>query len=600
MQSESVDNLTAGSKNRYVPRRIFEGRPIDRQQPTPVPTDMRWYAMVIAINSLIAIVYFVLPLHGNPGSVLLGSAVYNHDAVLNAGILEWGYRSLWTPGLHFFDWPAGFPLSNTLPGTENLLGWQLFYSPLRALGASVAGSYDVALLSSLVISGVGTTALGAQLGSSRAGALFSGVAFAFNPFHVDHMVHLQTMAICWSPLALLGLEIAVTTGKRKGLLILGAAFVMTFLSGIYFGVFLTIVLIMYYLASLWLGRCSLSWANPAGLMVVACGSLILISPVLVHYLQFAYSFGLYPHPSEELALSSLYVGSLIRVPTWLIVWASAPLASPYPGKFAAAFPGLLVLTLCAIALRKSHRPRTEVFLLVFIAGTCLLLALGPTVELGPNEPSHFLSAILFPGKLWLLLSAIRWPVRIFMYSALGLALIAGFGVRNLERALPVRMALPMSVALLVALAIELAPAPWLSRDSLRIVDPIALSDAYSFLERERSKGGIVELPSATDSGRMTPYATRYAYASAGHLRGVVAFHGSLFPPLLEKLRDATYTLPKPEAIRLMKGNGVTRVVIHKDLMSADSAAMLISAFLADGDSIVYTSPSSTVLWLKNR
>ena len=66
--------------------------------------------------------------------ILIGSAVYNHDAVLNAGILEWGYRSLWTSGLHVFDWPAGFPLKNGLAGTENLLGWQLIYSPMRAIG----------------------------------------------------------------------------------------------------------------------------------------------------------------------------------------------------------------------------------------------------------------------------------------------------------------------------------------------------------------------------------------------------------------------------------------------------------------------------------
>ena len=68
--------------------------------------DGRLIIAAVALYAFAVIVYFVLPSGAVFNRVLIGSAVYNHDAVLNAGILEWGYRSLWTPGLHFFDWPA--------------------------------------------------------------------------------------------------------------------------------------------------------------------------------------------------------------------------------------------------------------------------------------------------------------------------------------------------------------------------------------------------------------------------------------------------------------------------------------------------------------
>ncbi len=79
---------------------------------------------------------------------------------------------------------------------------------------------------------------------------------------------------------------------------------------------------------------------------------------------------------------------------------------------------------------------------------------------------------------------------------------------------------------------------------------------------------------------------------------MIAFHGSMFPPLLDSLRLATYDLPGAAAIRMMQRNGVTRVLIHRDLMSADSARFLVGAFLRDGDTILFQTPNSTVMGLK--
>ena len=595
-----MDNLTAANQNRYLP--LFKGEHIGGSDLRLKEHNWWWYGALVAINALATVIYFVLPAHGNFGNILLGTSVFRHDAVLNAGILEWGFRSIWSPSLRFFDWPAGFPLSNTLPGTENLVGWQLFYSPLRALGANVAASYNATLLIGLVVSGVTTSALAARLGASRPGALLAGFAFAFNPFHLDHMIHLQTMAICWSPLAILGLDMALENGSRAGLAMLGAGFVMTVLSGMYFGVFLSIVMVCYVLISVTLGRVRLSWSKLARLAATAFISVVAIAPVLAHYVEFAAAFGAYPHTGSELALSSLPLASLIQTPAWLLAWQSTSLATLTPGRFASAFPGLsvLLLALWTIAPRADGRHTRPMAPLVLLAVICLVLAFGPTIEWRVDEPVRSLTSFPLPGKIWLAFTAIRWPMRIFMYTALCLSLLAGLGATRLLAILPARWTGPSTLALLALVALELRPAESFSRMSATTVDPIGMSDAYPFLARETDRGGVVEVPSKMDSGMTTPFATRYAYASAGHLRGVVAFHGSMFPALLDSLRRASNLLPQAAAIDMMKSHGVTRVVVHKDLMSRDSSAVLVAAFLNDGDSIVFQSSQSAVFSLIRR
>src|SRR5256885_17167621 len=75
----------------------------------------------MAAYAAIIWIYFLLPLNGRFGEAMLGTALFQHDAILNAGILEWGRKALGSASLQLFEWTAGFPLHNTLANTENLL-----------------------------------------------------------------------------------------------------------------------------------------------------------------------------------------------------------------------------------------------------------------------------------------------------------------------------------------------------------------------------------------------------------------------------------------------------------------------------------------------
>src|SRR5437879_806033 len=89
----------------------------------------------------VAVLFFLVPLGNEWKLRQLGSSFFGPDNLLNAGILEWGWFAI----SHFtypFNWPAGYPLHFSLAGTESLLGWQLFYAPLRALGMNTAGAFN--------------------------------------------------------------------------------------------------------------------------------------------------------------------------------------------------------------------------------------------------------------------------------------------------------------------------------------------------------------------------------------------------------------------------------------------------------------------------
>lgn len=553
-----------------------------------------WIGAAALLYGVTAVVYFVIPVIDRFDHVLLGSTPFPHDSVLTSGILEWGHRAIWTPGLSLFDWPAGFPLKNTLAGTEHLIGWQVFYGPLRALGLTVAAGYNVVLLLSFVISGVGTALLARRLGASRVGATVGGFVFAFNPFHVDHAIHLQTMAVCWSPFALLGMEMTLAREGIKGPVLMAGAFVMTALCGMYFGVFLPLVLAMYAAISWMLGRHRFEWRVARDLVLAGAVGLAALTPILIPYFQYAATWGAYPQTAAVLTKFSLPLAGLLKTPNWLAVWQYTPLASQ--AVSVGAFPGIIALVLAGFGLfgrRATSSEQKVARLLIALAIATFLFALGPALTVRTGIRYEPLAWLPLPGRLWLAFTAIRWPMRIFLYAVICGAVLAALGVSRVRAVFPRRGAAVVPI-LAVLLWIELRPASWYGTHSVYVSDPLLTSDAYPFLAAEKDRGGLVELPSRTGAGYATPYATRYTYASAGHLRRVVSFHGSLLPPVLDSLRKASFRLPDSLAKQLFVTHGVTRLVIHKDILPPDSGNALVRVFSAKGYPMLFNTGQSAV------
>jgi len=550
----------------------------------------------MAAYAAIIWIYFVLPLNGRFGEAMLGTALFQHDAILNAGILEWGRKALGSASLQLFEWTAGFPLHNTLANTENLLGWQPAFAFLRWAGASVTFAYNALLITSFFLSAVGARLLAKRFGANEEGAFLSGLIFAFVPFHLVHAIHLQTLAVCWVPFAIYFLDRYLIGGKLISLAGVALSFAACFLSGLYIGFFLAIALPVYVLAAAATHRITLQPKRLFGLAVIAVSLSFALWPIFSHYVAYSKTNG-YAHPAEVLTRFSLELLGLVKVPTWQALWQG----TGYPGVTsheAAGFPGFVAVTLFVAAFWFAREPAQRVSARLLIVMTLVFFAfsLGPLLLFHENTPVPFARWIPLPGRIFEWLSALRWAMRAWLFSLIFVAVMAGLGFTALTRhASPRRRAVDCAFVALL-LFFEYRPLDWYSSKSVRVPDPLSLSDAYQFLATESDRGAIIELPTADQNRYRTPLMVLSVYGSAGHLRRVVATHGQTLPPVTTSLLETAEELPAESAVQSLRDQGCTRVVIHRNWAPREST---IAVLRNRGLPVVWESKESVIFSLQH-
>ncbi len=559
-----------------------------------------YLAVLAGLYTSIAVSWLVIPIAGRFGKVFLGTAVFAPDTFLNAGILEWGYRALTSPQRRLFEWPAGFPLSNSLAATENLIGWQVLYTPLRAIGVSIAGAYNLLLLTSLVISAIGAALLTRRFGGDKYAGAVAGLVFGFGPFHLGHMLHLQTMGVCWAPFAILFLDRYLDQGRANDAVGLAVMFVISSLCSIYLGVFLAIVLPLYVVLCWVFKRYTVDLRAALGLIATGAGSVAFMLPVILHYVRFNRSVG-YHHPAYMLAGLSMEVAAPLRVPDWLAFWAWSPLVrvSDYKSAltFTSAFPGIAAVALALYAivrgLRDSNWKRT-VLLLLTLAVLCYLLALGPFLKPINFDVLPGTSWLPMPGKIFLLISGVRWPMRIFFFALLAFSVLSGLGLQFVRQRIAIRWRNAIVFAAIAMITIETWPHRWYAEKSAAAPDPMSLSDAYPFLATEKDRGGVVELPVADRAGWRTLFLTRYTYASAAHQRRIVAIHGGVRPAVTDSLLTAAIYAPDSSSMRLLASHGVSRLVVHVPLMTPGKGPWMVKRLERAGYPVVFAGREAVV------
>jgi hypothetical protein len=549
----------------------------------------------MAAYAAIIWIYLVLPLNGRFGEAMLGTALFQHDAILNAGILEWGRRALGSPSLQLFEWTAGFPLHNTLANTENLLGWQPGFAFLRWAGASVTFAYNALFIASFFLSSVGVRLLAKRFGAGEEGAFLSGLIFAFVPFHLVHAIHLQTLAVCWVPFAIYFLDRYLIDGKLISLAGVALSFLVCFLSGLYIGFFLAIALPIYVLAAAAAHRITLQRGRLLGLAGIAVAVSVALWPIVSHYVAYSRTNG-YAHPAEVLTRFSLELLALVKVPTWQALWRG----TGYPGVTsheAAGFPGFVAVTLFVAAFWSAREPahRAATRLLIVMALVFFAFSLGPRLLFHENTPVPFARWIPLPGRIFEWFSALRWAMRAWLFSLIFFAVVAGLGFTALTRNASSRRRAVDCALVALLLFFEYRPLDWYSGKSVSVPDPLFLSDAYQFLATESDRGAVIELPAADQNGYRTPLMVVSVYGSAGHLRRVVATHGQALPQVTTSLLETAEQLPAESALQSLRDHGCSRVVVHRNWAPREST---IAVLRDRGLPVLWESKESVVFSLQ--
>jgi hypothetical protein len=147
----------------------------------------------------LAIVLLITGILGRDVLANLGSTIANDpgDPLLTAAILKWNathipFTDAW------YQFPIFYPTRDTLTFSEHLLGLSVIASPIYWLTQNTVVTYNVVLLLTFPLCAMAMYALVLRLTGSVPGAFIAGLAFAFAPYRMSQLPHIQMLATFWT------------------------------------------------------------------------------------------------------------------------------------------------------------------------------------------------------------------------------------------------------------------------------------------------------------------------------------------------------------------------------------------------------------------
>ncbi|MGE5715343.1 MAG: hypothetical protein ACM369_01735, partial [Acidobacteriota bacterium] len=316
------------------------------------------------------------------------------DPYLNSWIMWWDFHQTFRDPLHLFDANTFFPMKDSLAFSEHNYGIAVLFFPLYALGIRPLTVQGLATLLGFTFSGYGAFRLSRTLTGSSGAAWVTGIAFAFVPYHMGSLSHLNYLFSGWIPILLEALVLFARERTKQRAIWLGLAFFMNALTVIHWFVLTLIPLAATGLVlALRNGveRDRTGWKRAA----VALGAAgIALLPFLLPYQKAARLYG-FTRRAPDAMYYSARPKDWLNVDPWNRTWRGfCEFPSP-PER--CLFPGLLLLLLPLAAVLLSPAgpgdaapndqappldPRRRKFLrwldgISIVAGTLALFAASP-------------------------------------------------------------------------------------------------------------------------------------------------------------------------------------------------------------------------------
>jgi hypothetical protein len=499
-----------------------------------------------------ALLYAVLtvlmtwPMAGRLGLMEAGDSSYF------AWAMAWTTRALLTDPLSLPHANTLHPLRYTLFLDEPIVATSILSLPLRLLTTDPIVLLNLVRLLTFFLTALGVRALGLSLGLSPLAAFAAGAIFSFSSNRVSSPAHISVLGTQFLPLYLLFLHRWAREGSAKA-----AA-----LAGLFFGVsawacgyqaLLAAAILPIPILFLVQKRAILKTA-PIGL----AAALALLLP-----LQWLHRQALeplrYERTADETVFFSAPLEGLFSTSASNRVWGSLTegLRSIVEADL---FQGLTVLGLSALALFSIRRldaaQKRSVAVYVSLAACAVLVALGPEIRL--------FGTTLLPGPFAALrefevFRMIRVPARASVFVALGLAMLAAFGLDRITRP-------GWRVALVILALLEAAVVPLnvVAADRcLRAGDPTP--PIYAWLAAQPGAGPIIELPMLANDGlfqRPRFDDSVYLLHSTTHWKPLVNGYAGTEPPEYLVTREMMKDFPSAQSIARLRALGVRHVIVH--------------------------------------
>ena len=245
---------------------------------------LRPAALAFAAYFLIATVY-TWPLLRHAGDQIASDPF---DPILNASILWWNATVLpftatwWSP-------PFFFPSQNVAAFTENLVGLGPVSTPIFWVTGQPILTYNLTYFLTWPIGAIAAYWLAWTVLRRPDAAFLAGLVFAFAPYRLGQVPHIQVLALFWLPIALVGLHCYVVDGRRRWLALFGAAWLLQSLSNGYF-MFFGGVLIALWIAYFCSTR--LTWRATGPILLAWVVASLPLAAVMLRYRAIHQYYGL--------------------------------------------------------------------------------------------------------------------------------------------------------------------------------------------------------------------------------------------------------------------------------------------------------------------
>ncbi|HUG55346.1 MAG TPA: discoidin domain-containing protein [Vicinamibacteria bacterium] len=444
------------------------------------------------------------------------------DGRLNAWILAWDAHALLHAPLRLFQAPIFHPLPDTLAFSENLLLPGLLGAPFQAGGPVLA--YNVVLLLSLVVSGLGVQLLVRRVSGDPLAAFVAGAFFAAGAHRWIRLAHLHAQVTLFLPLILLALDRFWARRTLGRAALVGLLLALQGLSSVYLGAIATLWVAVAVALGLLAGLRARELARlGAGLALAA----LLLAPVARPYLDVralqGVEFTIADVASYATTLES-YAASGTRL--------YGPLTQKHldPERVQdTLFPGLTVLVLGLAGLASA--PSRYRWMAVAASAAAVVFSLGPETGLYRLLHEH----VVF-------VRGVRALSRFSLVAVMALCVLAGLALARRRRV--------AVAAAFVLFAVESTNVP------LRYGAATAPSAAARWLAGR--PGAVVSLPLGEGD-------TQAMLDGIAHWRPLVNGDSGFMPRPYTREMELLELPLRDEALRLLRAVDVAHVVAREDL-----------------------------------
>ena len=298
-----------------------------------------------AAFGLAAALYFALtvaltwPLALSPGRTVPNDL---GDPLLNTFLIAWNARTIPLTD-RWWNVPQFYPLPGVTAYSEHLLGLAPITTPIVEITGNPLLAYNAALVLSFVLCGLAAHLLAYALTRRHDIGLLAGVAFAFAPYRMSQIAHVQVLSAYWMPVALASLHLYLRDRRAKWLALFAAAWLMQALTCGYYLFYLSVLVGLWLL---WFAVGRERWTTIGRVLVAWVLAAAAMAPVAFGYLKYQRAYGLKRWPDEIEAFSA-DIASVLKAPDNLRLWGWLD-AVGRPES--ALFPGLTVVVLTIAGL----------------------------------------------------------------------------------------------------------------------------------------------------------------------------------------------------------------------------------------------------------